>query len=380
MTDVRIEHFRGASGAAALRTDERFGARGRYLAGLVEGPLRKYAENVGDVTVEVVAVDDVLVPILRNEGGDDDCYMTSPIGYYVRYVRDELPRLKQETFVRAFDKVVAGLEHPLRWASFNRVAYVNHWLMSTSPRVRFGRERLAALTRHLERQYPTHALVYRGITIDETQHTETLRAVGYELVISRPVHVWTAEHRVDSREARQNRARDARTLDRFVVGSTPSERDLDAFPTLYRKLYVEKYSRMNPAYTRVYFAHLLDSGWGAVTTLHHEGALVGLITRAYDDDGAVIALSAGHDPAVSQSELPVYRALLASVFQEAERDGRPLLLSTGVSDFKRRRGAVELLEFDAVRAAHAPWPARTAWRTVAGAFDLALKHIDTRQV
>ncbi len=374
-----VEHFRGAAGAARLEGD-RHGARGRYLAALVRGPLRQYADNVGDVRMEVVAVGETLVPILLNDGGDTDCYLTSPIGYYVRYVRDEIPRLRQDAFTRVFDKVIAGLEHPLRWSSFNRVAYVNHWLMSTSPRVRFDRSSLEALTRHLEREYPTHTLVFRGLTRDETEHCSSFAAAGYELVVSRPIHVWSSDRRVESRDTRRQRVCDARAVERFVVGHEPSAHDLDAIPALYRRLYVEKYSRMNPAYTRAYFAHLLDSGWGAVTMLHSDGALVGFVTHAIDADGALLGLSVGHDPAVSQRDLPVYRALVSTLFQRAEREQRALFLSTGVSDFKRRRGAVELLEFDAVRAAHAPWPARAAWWTVGSAFDLAIQNIDTRQV
>jgi hypothetical protein len=381
---LAIEHFHGVAGAGALRVrgfaDPLLEQRARYLATYLERGVGPLVGNASKVRMEVLHLGGELLPLIVNDGNEEDCYLVSPIGFYVHYVRDELRLMPQEPLLRAFHAFVTLVGGVLRGAGLNRVVQVNNWLFSTSFQVRFNAAQLRALTGWLLARFPDHALLYRGILEDETEQLSAFRERGWERVVSRPVFVRTERHHRTSKKIRQRLEKDRRLLETMeVTGAlTPAERA--RFPVLYEGLYRQKYSPMNPAFTGAYFENLLDSGVGTARGVRCQGALGAFMTSALDRDGSLIVMTVGRDLSIALDESPLYRVLVAAEFDRAAREQRPLLLSTGVARFKKGRGAVQRIEYDLVYTRHCGRRRQLAWGLVRRAFDFALRNLDTEAI
>jgi hypothetical protein len=177
-----------------------------------------------------------------------------------------------------------------------------------------------------------------------------LQEMGCELVPSRQVYLYD---RIDTAHA--NMQRDLRLLDRTPLLQSParewSDEDFARAEALYRQLYLDKYSRFNPAYGACWLqawsrCGLLDlSGYREA-----DGKLVAVIGMFGLED-ALTAPIVGYDTTLPR-RLGLYRLLMATVYRAAEQQARRLNLSAGAAHFKRLRGGVGTIEYCAVWVRH----------------------------
>ncbi|MFO1282661.1 MAG: hypothetical protein U1F51_09370 [Burkholderiales bacterium] len=346
--------------ARAAATDPRVD---RWLASLALDGVDALVENA-HVDFRLLDVGGEIVPIAIATSGPVRTYVCSPLSQYARYPAREARRLKplwlRWLATPAF--VAAGLV--LRLLAIDRVVYVDNWLLATNPVRSLGAERCRALVAWLVARYPRHAIVHRSVNpaLDDA-HARALGAAGFRPVRARVVYV------VDPASTRfahnANAWRDRRLLGRpgWAFGVTRDPDDAVTLATQYRALYIDRYTRLNPAYTTLAFSRMLESATFA-TSVIREGSRVLAHVTTFTRNGVLTGGTVGYDTG-RPPEDGLYRAIVALILQHGRHRGARINLSGGVGGFKLARAAVPMSEFDAVYDHHLPGWRRLGWRIVA---------------
>ena len=85
----------------------------------------------------------------------------------------------------------------------------------------------------------------------------------------------------------------------------------------------------------------------------------------------------GYDTSAPE-EAGLYRTLTIMISRVARERGLLLNCSGGVGDFKRKRGAVTHIEYNAVYTRHLPWWRRVPWNVAKFVGDRLLKILKER--
>src|SRR5258708_4716942 len=128
---------------------------------------------------------------------------------------------------------------------------------------------------------------------------------------------------------------------------------------LYNGLYLNKYSRYNPIFTLDFIQLALAERLLHVKALARDGhidAVLGYVARR----GLITAPLFGYDMRLPK-EAGLYRQLSTLISLEAQARGDTLHLSAGVGPFKRIRGGLPAIEYNAVYDSHLPAWRRQPW-------------------
>jgi hypothetical protein len=335
-----------------------------YLAALVAHTPAACIDNV-PVAMVIVRLGDVALPATVNDGDAVDCHLVSPLTHYLAYGSFELRRSVSPT-VRRVTRVPLDLALAIyRRTSLGRVVHVNNWLLPTNPRLSLGCDEIAALTRSLASRFPTHALVFRTLESgpDEDPLLQRLEEAGYRRVYYRPVYLFDGSGQ--ARRTPRDVVNDMRLLRTTDLRTRSLEKDDACDPerlaALYRHLYIDRYTPLNPAYNATFFRIARESGFIRFQTLHGE-RIEGFASH-YVQGARMTAAMCGYDTTRDQ-RMGLYRLVTAVLIRAARENRRVLNLSGGVGRFKMNRGAVAVPECEAVFDRHLPSRRRVGWAFV----------------
>lgn len=372
----------------------------RWFAPVLLHGARWAAPNL-DTRCAFLRMREIELPLTVNEAEWDNSWVCSPYTHYVTYATEEIRgALGAGAPARAIaalaTHLLAALGDRFRRGHLNRVVLVNNWLMSTNPWPAWdpaadrGATLRAALGALRER-WPRHAIVFRSL--NARADAPLLRALerhDARIVPSR--HIWWFAQDSDAVRRSRNLRHDRRLLasadlDR-VEHADLRPGDFDHLAGLYRQLYLEKYSRHNPAYTADWLRHLWREGLLRFTALRErepgneryrpartdgdprsfpsqvEGPprLVGVEARGVLHRTMVSPI-VGYDLSIP-SRAGLYRRLAAIPVLAARDQGVPLNLSAGVGRFKETRGGEPTMEYLAVFDRHLPAERRQPWAVI----------------
>jgi glutathione synthase/RimK-type ligase-like ATP-grasp enzyme len=355
-------------------------------------------------------------------------YVVSPFTHYVDYAREELTELTSASARRAAGLLLRALGAVLDAGRVDDIVLVGNGLVSTNLLPDAGEREVAEVTARLRREHPQRAIGWRSVHGRGMLLPDTLRRSGYRLLPSRSV--FFAPTRGDEWLGLRDVRRDRRLFEASGYEAVPAPIDprtgasdlatLERIVELYRLLYLDKYSRLNPAYTPAFVAAAQRSGFLDFTLLVRRGAPnagpngANPVRNAadpsgfdddpgrnatdptdYDDDlrrnvadlprnradpvrdgadpgridgvmgtrtahGFLAAPVFGYDTGLPP-ETGLYRMLSWLVARRAHDEGAELHASSGVADFKRHRGGEAELEYTAVFVRHLPLRRRLAW-------------------
>lgn len=349
-----------------------------YLARALQFGIPSLIRNANDTYMEILRDGDHLLPIVVNDGVATDCYSVSSRAHYIRYMREELGRMRSTALTRTADAVLTLTGVVGGATGFNRCVSVNNWLLSTNPTVRPD---LRQVTRFLVDRFPTHALVYRNVVAAELAEWTRSAPEGWILLENRPVHVWRARdwHTLSPRHRHKVR-RDIKEMKASGLGVSEVEIvEADRLAHLYRKLYIDKHSRLNADFSGSFFRLLLESFFRFVALRGDDGEILAF-AGLFDDNGMTVVSTVGYDTAMNVKEHGLYRKLMALCFEEALQRNSTLFLSTGASEFKSCRGSSEEIEYEAVYLAHLPWYRHLPWNVIRTLFRFSVPRFDTSQL
>ncbi|RKH59933.1 GNAT family N-acetyltransferase [Corallococcus interemptor] len=303
--------------------------------------------------VLLAEVDGEVTPLIVNDGADSDCYLTSPFINYITYAEDFVRSVKDPGTRRALLAFIRAVRAVIRSRDLDRVVYVNHWMLATGPALRFTPEQLERLTRALKERFPQHALVFKRATAE-------MASAELPAIFNRQMYVWRHEPgKKPPREFRQDRnlLNQHRANLRRLTAADPGV--IDRLRELYRALYIDKYSDHNAFFTEAWFQEVFRQGLLEVYGIEVDGRLAYFVT-CFVAGGELIGSVVGHDPVLSRKH-GLYRAGMSHLMQLAEERGLPLNLSSGSGQFKQKRGATPLTEYELLCFSHLPWRARLSW-------------------
>ena len=131
---------------------------------------------------------------------------------------------------------------------------------------------------------------------------------------------------------------------------------------LYRMLYLEKHSWLNPHYDEAFVRAAIRGRWLEFHGLRDRlGRLVGVWGYFTIDHTITTVPFIGYDTALP-AESGLYRQLFLGIHREVNDRKQLLNYSSGAGEFKRRRGALPAVEYNAVFDRHLPERRRMAFR------------------
>jgi hypothetical protein len=336
----------------------------RYLLPLIMDGPQRYIRNVYNTEMLVVKVGETVLPLTVTDFHPENTFTCSPYSHYISYGGYEEAQRIQNPPLEALIKLAL---HPLAWffrqTDFDRVVYVNNWLLSTNLYPALTMEQIQALTEALPRWFPNRAIVFRSVDSFRNPFLAgQLLENHYDMVLSR--QVWYQEPAVALRK--KDAKNDLRLLRQspaeIVAGHLLENAELRRALELYNFLYLDKYSPYNPQFTEAFLQLCRDESLLHLQALRFDGqinAVLGFFIR----QGAMTTPFFGYDTRLPQSE-GLYRILSARLLQEASQRGLLLHASGGVGKFKKTRGGQPVIEYNAVFTGHLPARRRFPWALV----------------
>jgi hypothetical protein len=311
---------------------------------------------------ELLESGDWRLPATVNDGQEDNAWVCSPLTTYCDYACEELVRNVHPLLAAPLELLCRAYGRVLRRAAIDRTVALNNWLLSTNIYPALDRPRLDDLVRQARRRWPGHALWFRSLNgALNRDWIAALAALGFQLVPSRQVYLF--DDLGAKVERHPNLKRDLRLLGKTPLartdGSDFTPSDYCRIEALYAKLYLDKYSRLNPAYTARFMQDWHAAGLLRFQGFRDAGGRLLAVVGTFGQAGVLTAPIVGYDTALPQS-LGLYRLLMACVFEQAQAGGDTLNLSAGAAHFKRLRGGTPAIEYSAVLVSHMPPATRRA--------------------
>lgn len=334
----------------------------RYLGALMmEGP-QKYIRNVYNTEVMVAQLGDTLLPLTRTAFHPANTYTCSPYSHYISYGGFEEIRHLRNPLTRTLIQLALP---PLAWyfrrSEFDRVVFVNNWLLSTNLYPALTAAQVTALAEALPRWFPYHAIVFRSL--DECRTAPVLhglQALGYQAVLSRQVWYQNPEVAQHKKQFKVDRSALRKSAYEIVDGQTFSDTELARAVELYGLLYLDKYSQYNPQFTVEFLRQARDQGWLVLRGLRRAGRLNGVM-GFFMRHGVMTQPLFGYDTRLPLTE-KLYQMLSLLTLQEGLARGLIVHASGGVGPFKKLRGGQPFIEYNAVYYQHLPRARRRPWK------------------
>jgi hypothetical protein len=302
------------------------------------------------------------LPVTINDGDYDNCYVCSPYTTYVTYAKEETRLIKSAVARAGLGGLAVAAGAMLKAARINRMVQVNNWMLSTNIFPAAADLPVAAIAEFLIARFPDHFLCFRSLNAwSNAGLMDQFQAARYQLVASRQVYcyerlaeTWAATH-----NASEDRRLMARTEYRVVPSGDLGEADYARIAKLYRLLYLEKYSPLNPVFTARYLRLCHQSGVMRFFGLRGPEGILDGVLGLFIVDGVITAPVVGYDTSRDR-RLGLYRLLMTLVFEFAAKEGQCINLSSGAAEFKRLRGGQPFIEYSAIYDRHLSWGRRAA--------------------
>lgn len=336
----------------------------RYLLPMVTDGAQKYIRNVFNTQLMIAKVDDVIIPITVTDFHPDNTYTVSPYSHYISYGGlEEVKHLNNPPMEALIKLLLFPVAKFFRAADFDRVAYVNNYLLSTNLYPSITSDQLSALSEALIRWFPDRAIVFRSVDQKKNPHVyQALEGLGYDLVLSRQVWYMDPVAALKTRQCKE----DLRVLKKngykVVSGKELSDDELHRAVKLYQLLYLQKYSYFNPQFTFDFLKLARDAETLHLCGLKQDGqlnAIMGFFIR----NGAMTQPLFGYDTSLPQEE-GLYRLLTLITLQEGVRRGLLVHASGGVGKFKKMRGGESVTEYNAVFTKHLLLRRQLPWKLI----------------
>lgn len=329
-----------------------------YLQALTTKGVEPYVANASG-RVEAMQVEGATFPLTIHEPsvGDVQSYVSSPCATYGKYALSELETLPAKRLHLPLSLLIKGADRWLEGAGFDKVVSFNNWFLSTNLFPAWAPASLHPLTDQLCERFPDSFLITRSL--NGYHHASLIQRfveAGWQLLPAR--RIWWMEPK--SLHKRDRKADDrllAKTSYQRASADTFSARDFDRAKDLYDQLYLDKYSRLNPAFTAELLKLGHTCGMFRLEGVRNEAGQLDGIAGTIACNGVITTPVFGYDTSLPQ-KLGLYRMLSAIAFDHMEQAGCSYNLSAGAGSFKRLRGAEPVVEWTACYMRHLPFARR----------------------
>lgn len=311
---------------------------------------QQFITNI-DAEITVIAVEGVRVPVsVNHELSRKNAWICSPITTYCDYALEELKQFPWLPFKSLLTRMANTAGRVMHRLQLDDAVMVNNWLVTTNSYPHITPMQYTALVEKLKQRWPKKSLWFRSLN-DRHHHVELemLKQLGAILVPSRQVYLCD-DVAVDSLPhadiKKDFRLLDKRGAEKLDVERT-TQQDYQRMQWLYEQLYLEKYSRLNPAYTAEFMRAWHRAGLLEFYGFRNQSGTLEAMIGIFRLGNIITCPLLGYDTNLP-SKTGLYRLLCAVSFRYALEQDCVLNLSAGAAHFKRQRGAQPAIEYSAV--------------------------------
>ncbi|NGX57422.1 MAG: hypothetical protein K940chlam3_00313 [Chlamydiae bacterium] len=341
--------------------NEEGGYARNFLIPFIKNGPDTYIENV---KTELVAlhIDDHVLPVTISNIHPDNCFVCSPSSFYGGFSKERVKAIENDLLKALLFPAVNLLHTGLKKGKLDKVVYVNNWLLSTNLYPKLSDDQLVRIRDHLIEQYPDHAIAFRSINkVDSLHCFRALGNAGFHLVATRPIYIVDAaqnEH-FKSRMIKSDLKILRNTEYEVIDGSQLTDQDIPRIVEIYRMLYVDKYSQLNPKLTEKFIKIIIENRILTLKLLRKDGRVDGVLGYVIRN-GVINSPLFGYDTSLPK-ELGLYRMISVLLSLEAKEHGLLLNMSSGAGSYKTLRRAKPYIEYNAVYTKHLRLKRRVPW-------------------
>jgi hypothetical protein len=338
----------------------------KYLYNLIKEGTLKYIDNV-DVEMQVVVFDNHLFPISIGNPAPKvkNSYVCSPTSHYIDYGKVETDiELKDKPILKNISHFMLNTFNSLfNKLSFEKIIYVNNWLLSTNLYNEINLEHLGPLRDFLIKKFPDYTILFRSINdMYNISLYNKLKELNFHHAFSRQVYILDPAKGVYKK--RDSYRKDLKIKRRSAYHWENADKimpaDISRLRWLYDALYIEKYSELNPKFNEDFISETLNTNCLTYKVLKKDNQIYGVF--GYVECGGVITAPVfGYDTSVPASD-GLYRLTCLRILEDAIENNWIVHQSSGVSKFKMHRGAEASIEYNQIYYDHLPWQKRIPWQ------------------
>lgn len=327
----------------------------------------KYIHNV-DHEIQILATDEALFPlVLGNTKLRNASYLCSPLSQYFDLAKEEVAiemEGKRSIYATLAPYFLNAFRQIYSWLSFDKVVFVNNWILSTNLYPQFSIESVEEIKDFLVKKFPKHSIIFRSINdeLDKPLH-QKLTDLKFTPIISRPVLILdpsTKKYKKKRMFKMDQKLWEKNKEYYWENGESVQPHEAAQLQGLYHDLYLSKYSSLNPDYSPEFIQLLVESKFLEFQVLRKEGEIYG-VTAFFKRNGILTTPFIGYERSVP-TKVGLYRFLNYRLMEEAIDKEFMLHMSSGAADFKRLRGGEPSLEFNMVYAKHLSPARRLPWQ------------------
>ncbi|MGK5593844.1 MAG: hypothetical protein ACSNEK_00605 [Parachlamydiaceae bacterium] len=335
-----------------------------FLLPLIRKGTKHYIDNI-EAKINILAIDSLIIPIAIIDNNYQNSFVCSPYAHYISYALECSEHFFKHSLVR---KIVCwfvkGLGKALQKAKINKIIYVNNWLFPTDLYFKdLNEEHIQAITHYISSQFPDYAIAFKSIN-EKTcpELSQALLKSQYDFIITRQVFLTDTKKeevfksRIFKSDLKLLRESNYTILDKKDLTLKDSETIL----SLYQKLYIEKYSTLNPQIKQNFMDLILQSELLQLKAVKRNNKIEGVFGY-FIRDGVMTAPLFGYTES-EDSQKNLYRLLSTILTLEAKEKECLLHQSAGASFYKKVRKAEPHMEFMAVYSRHLSFLRRVPWK------------------
>lgn len=337
-----------------------------FLLSFIKNGTKYYIDNI-EARINALSIDSYVIPIVIVDEQYENSFVCSPYGHYISYALECSDRIFKQKFVRSIiNGFVKCLGSTLRLGKVNKIIYVNNWLFPTDLHHKnIKQEHVEAITRHLINHFPEYAIAFKSIN-DSTlpQLSEALENCQYDSIVTRQIFLTDTK----KEEIFQTRIfksdlkllKECSSTFTVVDKNELNQADLEKILALYKHLYVEKYSKLNPQHNQNFFDLVYKSDLIQIKAIKKNQEIDGFFGY-FIRDGIMTAPLFGYNEKQSDNK-SLYRLLSTLLTLEAKEKGCLLHQSAGASFYKKVRRAEPHMESMSVYTKHLSFLRQLPWK------------------
>lgn len=347
-----------------------------YVAAFAQRGAATFIANL-DTSLHLHRWGDHDLPVTVNDGTASATFVCSPRVGYIDYPLEELAHFPNPQVAPLLRCIVRGVGSVLSLCDAERIVHINNWMMSTNLSISLDPALVRKQTDDLAAKHPAHLLAMRSLTRRyNAPLMDSLEAAGWALLPSRQVFLIAdfARECMPRRDFKRDEALWRRGDYRYEELSAMGPDDAARIVALYNMLYLDKYSRLNPAYTPEFVVLTHQIGLIRYLVLRDQAGTIQGFGGMYRAGPYATMPLLGYNTAEAQDR-GLYRLSFHAGTRYALDRQLQFNMSSGATGFKRNRGATAEMEFTAYYLRHLPWSRRVPFmllRTIANQIGMPL--------